>query len=257
MTIADKVRRAKSDLDAVHNAGVEEGKAKGGYNEGFEDAYDSFWDAVQQNGNRTDYADAFVWWGCEDLNPKYKIVPTYGSNAARGMIYRNPNLKRLYSKDFDLSQLPNPSSASVDYTFSLCSSLEVVEDIGLPAVKTLQYSFVNNAALKQVDVIRVAKETIVKDLLRSCPELVTVNIEGTIGQTGINLQESKKLSRASIESIIRALSDEASGQSITFSKAAVDEAFAWYIGGNKVEGSVSGAWTGLKDSKSNWAITLV
>lgn len=230
------------------------------YDAGRQAEYDAFWDAVQQNGNRTDYANAFIWWGCEDLNPKYKIVPTYGSNAARGVIYRNANLKRLYSKDFDLSQLPNPSSVSVDYTFSLCSSLEVVEDIGLPAVKTLQYSFASNPALKQVDVIRVAVETNVTDLLYNCPELITVNIEGTIGQSGINLRHSRKLSRVSIESFINALSDTASGKSITFSKEAADTAFPCWMDGVNYGCGGNGEWLELiapKVENGKWIIDLV
>ena len=254
-TVRDKLTQIAENEQKVYDAGIEKGKQA---------EYDAFWDSVQQNGNRTDYSDAFSWWGCEDLNPKYKIVPTYGNNSARGMIYRNANLKRLYAKDFDLSQLPNPSSASADYTFSLCSSLEVVEDVGLPAVKTLQYSFASNPALKQVDVIRVAEETTVKDLLINCPELITVNIEGTIGQSGINLRYSKKLSRASIESFIYALSDTASGQSITFSKAAVDEAFGFVWdevdeNGNPLftPGSASQDWRDLEGEKTNWTITLV
>ena len=88
-----------------------------------------------------------------------------------------------------------------------------------------------------------------------CNKLEEVRIEGTIGQNGLDLRWSTKLSRASIESIINALSDTTSGLSITLSLAAVNRAFAYVENGD--DGSINQPWLDLVASKPNWAINLV
>ena len=77
-------------------------------------------------------------------------------------------------------------------------------------------------------------------------------IEGTIGQNGLNLQHSKKLSKESITSVINALSTSTGGLSITLSKTAVDNAFY----NNIVVGSNTMEWGQLVASRSNWTINL-
>ena len=65
MSIAEKLIRAKSDYDAVYEAG----KAQGGG----DNYYDTFWDAFQSNGNRVhhNYAFAGAGWDNTTYNPKY------------------------------------------------------------------------------------------------------------------------------------------------------------------------------------------
>ena len=51
----------------VYDAGVAEGRAQGGYTEGFDAGrqaeYDAFWDTYQLNGTRTEYRSAFSYYG--------------------------------------------------------------------------------------------------------------------------------------------------------------------------------------------------
>jgi hypothetical protein len=71
----------------------------------------------------------------------------------------------------------------------------------------------------------------------------------TIGGNGFNVQWSTKLSKASITSVVNALSSTTSGLSVTFSKTAVNNAFSG--------GSTGAEWTALANTKSNWTINLV
>ena len=248
-----------------YNEGFEAGKELGGYNEGFEDGktvgkqdeYDAFWDVVQQGGRRTAYDVAFCWWDCEYLHPKYKVVPTSGANAARNIIYRCAKLKKIEAAYFDLSKVPNTTTTydTLGYLFGLCDELEEIEDVGLQAPLFLNYFCYSDKKLKKIAVIRIAEETQVNNMLYYCPELEYVRIEGVIGQSGIDLKYSTKLSKESIESIVNHLSDTAEGKSLTLSKAAVDKAFETSEGAN--DGASSQEWDSLEGLKMNWEITLV
>jgi hypothetical protein len=66
-----------------------------------------------------------------------------------------------------------------------------------------------------------------------------------IGQKNFNVHWSPKLSKASIESIINALSSTTSGLTVTISKTAKEAAFT------------SAEWSALIATKSNWTISLV
>ena len=79
MSIAEQITQLKQDFDEIYNAGYEKGKAEGGdtteaYNQGVADGkqaeYDTFWDSFQQNGERTNYRRAFIYW-TEEPKPKY------------------------------------------------------------------------------------------------------------------------------------------------------------------------------------------
>ena len=242
-TIAEKLKLIADNEQLVFNAGKQEEN-------------DAFWNVVQQGGRRTAYDVAFCWWDCEYLHPKYKVVPTY-NGGARNMIYRCAKLKKIESAYFDLSQLPNPmaTSGGLGYLFGLCDELEEIEDVGLQPCYSLGYFCYSDKKLKKIAVIRIAEETKVDDMLYHCPELEYVRIEGTIGQSGLNLMHSTKLSRESIESIVNHLSDTAEGKSLTFSKAAVDKAFETSEGAN--DGASSQEWDSLEGLKMNWEITLV
>ena len=81
-----------------------------------------------------------------------------------------------------------------------------------------------------------------------CYALENLTIYGTIGQNGLNLQDSTKLSKASIESVINALSTTTSGLTVTLSKTAVNNAFG---------GDDTPEWKTWRDKRPNWSISLV
>ena len=65
----------------------EGGGDSGSYDEGYADGkqaqYDEFWNGYQQNGNKTNYNNAFYGYGWtpETYNPKYPITVKYGNGA--------------------------------------------------------------------------------------------------------------------------------------------------------------------------------
>ena len=78
-----------------------------------------------------------------------------------------------------------------------------------------------------------------------CLELTNITIEGVINKNGHNFQWSKKLSKASIESIMAALSTTTSGLTVTLSKTAVNNAFT------------DEEWSALVSQHTNWTISLI
>jgi hypothetical protein len=267
MTIADKVRRAKTDLDEVHAAGVEEGKALGGYTKGYEDGkraeYDAFWDTVQNYGNRTDYGKAFLGWNCEYIRPKYKVTPSDRVTSVN-TFYGNKTLKKIEAEYFDFSQKTRGNSITTGWywTFSTCAALEEIEDIGMMPDTAYDATFAFCYGLKKIAKITTDKDVQFGDTFRGCNALEDITFEGEIGNN-INFQWSTKLTKASITSVVNALSNTASGRTLQLSKTAVDNAFpTWFDNPETGEQEnlgcdINSEWVALVASKSNWIITLV
>lgn len=90
-----------------------------------------------------------------------------------------------------------------------------------------------------------------------CTALEELILSGSLVRGGLDLHWSTKLNKASIESVINALSDTTSGLAITLSKAAVDKAFETSEGAN--DGSTSAEWDalgGINRPRQNWTISL-
>lgn len=206
-------------------------RAKADYDEvyqaGKKAEYDAFWDNFQQNGNRTTYRYAFYSqgnnvWKDNLYNPKYPITCTvnYGGDSI--------------------------------YQSSLITDTKV--DIIITSTNN-SYTFLECANLTTIRKIIVSENTTFNRWFDGCRALETLVIEGTIAQNGLNLKWSTKLSKASITSVINALSTTTSGLAVTLSKTAVDTAFETSEGAN--DGSTSTEWTTLIATKSNWTISLV
>ena len=88
MSIADKLKTIAENIPKIYNTahtdGYEIGHQEGHY-DGVKDEYDRFWNAYQENGNRTSYLYAFAGraWIDEAFKPKYPIQ----TNNATGMFY--------------------------------------------------------------------------------------------------------------------------------------------------------------------------
>lgn len=262
MTIAEKLSRAKDDIDAVYEAGYGKGYAEGeangtgGYDQGYADGkqaqYDEFWDRFQDNGNRTNYRQSFSGWRDEYIRPKYKVVPTVARSLST-TFEECPNVKKFEAKYFDFSQVPygTAQNQGAYYTFASCAALEEIEDVGLSPTFMYTGTFAWDANLHTIAKITVDENTQFASAFTQTRGLVNLTFEGTIGQNGLNFQHSTKLSKASISSIINHLSDTTSGLSITLSKTAVNNAF------NTVPDIMSPAWNELIQRKPNWTINLL
>ena len=260
-TIAEKLSYIAENEPKVYQAGYEKGKSEGGdsegaYNEGFEAGkqaeYDAFWDRYQDNGNRTDYANAFSGrgWSESTFKPKYDMTVTnpymlfrYCGIKDLGVAIRNSG-KRLIIDNHTLS-----------YSFNN-TLLEIIDNVEFAQVLTkLDAAFNSSSLLREIRIPIPIIETTTLGAFSSCGALEEVRFNGTIGTSTLNLQWSTKLSKASIENIVSCLSTTTNGLTVTLSKTSVNKAFETSEGAN--DGTTSAEWLALVATRSNWTISLV
>ena len=239
MNVAEKTIAAVEKIKKLYTAGAEKGMAEvadlndelftvlNGGDTGGKSFWDEFWDNFQNYGNRRNYNQGFFGayaWNDANFNPKYDIIcsGTYTANS----MFQNTNITRI-PVVVDVSQCPTELYA----IFAGASKLKSIKKL----VVSENNIFANGG-------------------FNSCSALVDLPIEGTIGQNGFNVQWSTKLSKASIYSVINALSTTTSGLTVTLSKTAVDNAF--YDEEPDEVGSQSTEWLNLVETKPNWTISL-
>ena len=174
---------------------------------------DAFWEAYQTNCEKVGYAMAFAGWGWTDetYNPKRDISSRYSYNQ---MFY----MTRI--TDTKVTINASLSTSNRMHLFNSASNLETIRKIIVVEGNTYSSWFTG------------------------CSNLKNVTFEGVIGKS-IDFQNSSLLSRASIENIIGCLSTDVTGQTLTLSQNAVDNAFT------------TDEWNELISDKTNWSITLV
>ena len=209
--------------------------------------YDRFWDAFQQNGTLANYERVFAGrgWTAETFKPKYDIVPTACTQMFSASALPNCDLDELAANagiKIDFSK-----AASFIETFNY-THLIAVGTIDTRSATGLQYIFSYSQKMQTIRLLILkddGSQIFGNNSFMSCSALVNLTIQGVIGTTGANLQWSTKLSKASITSVVNALSSTTSGLSITLSKTAVNNAFT------------TAEWNALAGTKTNWTINLV
>lgn len=251
MSISEKLQTIAENEQKVYDSGMTKGIEQGKKAE-----YDAFWDSYQDYGNRTDYRRAFnlKWWGDKNFYPKYDMFIKGAPNDgfAESTI---TNLKKRLEECGVILDFSGATAFSYVFNSSKITDIGVVNTTGAPSLGSL---FNSAYSLKNIDALILKKDgsqAFSNDPFRMCQELENITIEGVIGQNGLNLQWSTKLSKASIESVINCLSTTTSGLSVTLSKAAVNKAFETSVGANN--GATSTEWTTLIGTRSNWTISLV
>ena len=207
-TLSDLIYEKSKDL--IDEA-YDKGRNAGGYGEGFEAGQDALWDAVQNNGTRTDYSYAFANWRVEYLRPKHKVIPTVVTGVANAFLYCK-GLKKIESQYFDFSQKPYATgyNRGYDYLCAVASDLEEIEDIGLVPQCTYQYAFSSCSKLHTIAKLGSDETTTFTDTFAWCSALKNITIDGVIGQN-ISFANSSLLSVASMDSIYAALKTYTSG----------------------------------------------
>lgn len=259
MQISEKVARLKSDFDGVYKSGIENSENyKSGYADGKQAEYDAFWDTYQKSGERTNYAHAFsgVGWNGETFKPKYDITPSDGYMMFRYFDYAGDMVELLNNLGITLD---TSKCTNINYMFFgvSCTRLGVL-DFSKSITTGDNLAWCPN--LKTIDKIIVGAKTVFTNAtFQGDTNLEDIIFDGTIAQSGLNLQWSTKLSRASIESVIGHLDDTYNrpASSITLSLAAVNKAF------ESGEGNNNGADTDEFNNlcagarAANWTISLV
>jgi hypothetical protein len=240
VTIADKLIRAKEDFDRVYEAGYEKGKTEGGdseesYKEGFEAGkvaeHDAFWSVLQNGGERVLYSNAFysMAWTKEIFKPKFSMHPT---DMAGCFFQFNNNgeqvdfveLAEEQGIEFDFSNAENFTTAFATGGISRLGTVDLAKATGSAnRTNSMFYGAYNQKqGLRRIErMICHPKNLFPSNVFQGCKFLEYVGFEGEIADS-LNLQWSPKLSRESIASLVRCLSDDASGKTITLSKTAVE-----------------------------------
>lgn len=255
--IGDKFRQLGSNPDKKFTLAempekIEEVYAEGlaggydrGYDEGRRGEYNIFWDAYQQNGTTTDYANMFSGrgWTNDTFKPKYDITV---QNAY--MLFR-------YCGIVDLGEALRQSGKrlildanQLSYTFNN-TLMEVIDGIEFTKpIERFDATFSHSGKLREIKVPLPITETSNLSGFDGCSYLEEVWFNGVIGTSTLNLKACTKLSLYCIRDLIQNLSSSTSGLSVTLSRTAVNTAFG---------STDSEEWLALINARSNWTINLV
>lgn len=171
------IKAEGGDYDKGYESGVAQGE---------QNAYDAFWDAFQENGNRRTYNWAFYGtkWVDACFNPKYDIIIEGAATNA----------------------FAQTGITDTKVTIDISNSTTTV---GL---------FSNSVAIKTIRKLKVSENTpIANDVFSWTTALANITIEGTIGNS-IAFPNSNKLTTASVQSVIDHLKDLSglTAQTLTF-----------------------------------------
>jgi len=138
MSIADKLQTIAENeqkvYDAGHNSGYNEGYESGystgeqrGQIAGEENEYNRFWDAYQDNGERTDWSYAFAGtgWKPDIFKPKHNIKV----KRAVSMFEGNTNIVKLADYLGD-TEIDWSEAGTVQYMFRGCTKLSRINVCG-------------------------------------------------------------------------------------------------------------------------------
>ena len=163
--------------------------------------YDAFWDAYQENGNRTEYGMLFAGpgWTPEIFKPKYTIRP--GSVGNHYMMFARTGIEVLDERVLDTSQVTG-------FQMSLYNSPKLRSvTIDIRSLKAFADVFNYDGALETVVLKNVPETCNFTDGFISCNKLANFTLTGTIGGTALDLRWSGLLTDDSVQCIIDHLKD--------------------------------------------------
>lgn len=262
--MSELINKAKENVPKVYESGRKIGHDEGieeGYDNGLSVAidvqeeflegqpktyYDAFWDAFQHNGTRTNYNYAFAGSGfdVEIMKPKYiPIVPKNAQYMFAHNLKGAPNKKDYTEicKMIDLSQITNASSL-----FQNICGKNITVDLSSCTAASNAFNCNSGGDLDNVTLKVTEKLTSASNMFLYNTDLTTLTFtEDSVIAVGLTLQKCPKLSKASIESVINALSTTTTGLTVTLSQTAVNNAFT------------EAEWEALEATKPNWTISLI
>lgn len=242
MTTAERLNKVAENQVKVYEAGKQA-------------EYDKFWDNYQTSGDRVNYYAAFCGpgWTIDNFKPKYDIPPTscgimFYMSTIRGDLVEILNTCGV---TLDTSKSTNMSSM---FANTFLTRVGVIDATNATALNQLFYTSSYLQTVEKLILKEDGTNTFSGNAFHYCTALTNITIEGVIGQNGFAVQHSTKLSKASITSIINALSTTTSGLVVQISKTAVNSAFETSVGAK--DGVNSDEWKALIATKTNWTISL-
>lgn len=183
-------------FDTGYDAGYDLGYEYG-FSEGADSEYNTFWDAYQKNGTRTNYNLAYAgqgWVSGTTYNPKYHMQPTTAVQMFYGSTLTSQDIAEIdFSKCTDYYQ-----------TFAYSTLTEIGADMSL-ATRTTQ-AFISCRYLHTLK-ITSSQSTPYASTFNILEKLENLEVNGVIGQNGFDVSSSTLLTRDSLMSIINALKD--------------------------------------------------
>ena len=237
----------KAGNEEAYNVGL-----TAGIQQGKQAEWSEFWDGLQDYGNREAYNNAFSRYTDSMFYPKYDIKPT-----ACNYLFASCTIKNLKQRLIDCGvKLDISKSTTALEMFNNCSEITHIPILDTTSVNSLTYFISNCTKLVEVEkiILKADGSQTFSNFLGYCNALESVTIEGVIGNNGVSTRQSAKLNKASIISIINALSTTKSGLSVVFNSAAVNREFATSDGA--ADGSTSAEWLALVATRPNWNIVL-
>jgi hypothetical protein len=260
-TLETNIRQVNSDFQAIKSKIIESGvevpegtktmdyavKVGEVFEAGKKAEYDEVWDDSKAE---YDYVCRFAgrYWSDYTFKPKYDLKLQY-------------NCQRCFTNTriVDLKKCIDDAGVTFSTKYMTTGQMLFYYSNQLTRVPTLDLSdctaseyttegiFQECRSLVTIEKLIISEGTKFKfsNSFLNCHNLENLVIEGTLGTTGLNLQWSTKLSKASITSIINCLSSTTSGLSITLSETAVNNAFT------------TEEWEALESTKPNWIKALI
>ena len=178
-----------------------------------------------------------MFYGCSSLTS----IPQLDTSNGASFQSMFDGCKSLTS----IPQLDTSNGTNFDNMFNGCSSLTSVPQLDTSNGTNFTRMFAECSSLTSIPQLDTSNGTYFQRMFYRCTSLKDIAFAGTINTGGMDLSYSKSLTKASVTSLVNALSSTVSGQSVTVSQTAVNNAFT------------TEEWNALKATKSNWAIELI
>ena len=187
------------------------------------------------------YGFAGKGWNDDTFTPYTDIVMPPSRNAGQVFAYSGvTDLKGILETFGTKIDCRNALNATNFFQYSLVTR---VPAIAFEKATSIQGIFSNATSLVSIDSLAFPENCTITNAFQNCTSLTEIRIGSNIGNT-IDFHWSP-LSQESVESIVSALSDSASGKTVTFNNTRIEN-----INGG------SSWWADLKASKPNWTFAL-
>ncbi len=213
MSIANILTRLSEKILNVFEAGKKAGR---------DAEWSEFWDAFQINGTRKNWNYAFQGshWNDVNFKPKYDITFNQNMNNYTDMFRQSTitDLKKILDKQNVTLDTSGCSGSNTFALFNQCSKLTRVPILNASNLPNGVGSLFNGCkALQYVEKLILSENgtKFSNTAFQSCNALEEIRFEGKIA-SDIHLGDCCSLSKASIESVVNALSDTTTGKTCTF-----------------------------------------